>query len=75
MRILKVNCNNGMLWVTTINLWICDESHTDTVSAMFTNTKPTERQLRKFKKDAKKSFRFGTREQQRMLRGTMRGLA
>lgn len=71
MRITDITCCNGMVWVTKINLWICDEQHKDSVSIMITNTRPTQRQVRKFKKDAKSFFRFGTRANQKMLRQAM----
>lgn len=70
MRITRVK-RNGNTWVTVTNLWICDEQHIDTCFFQFTLVKPTERQIRKFKKSASAHFRKGTRAQQREQRGVI----
>lgn len=64
MRTTRVE-NKGASWITSVNLWICDEAHMDTCYFNITLVKPTERQIRKFKKEAKVHFRNGTRAYQR----------
>lgn len=47
----------GATWVTHINLWPDDHGHRDTCFITLTTRKPTERQIRKFKKLAKEHYR------------------
>lgn len=65
MRTVKTRCITNNLWLTSYNLWICDNEHIDTCHYILTLTKPTQRQIRKFKKESKHWFRFGTRSEQR----------
>ena len=67
-RIIKTVHMSNNVWLTSYNMWICDTEHNDTCHWWITPTKPTQRQMREFKKDAKKWFRYGTREEQRRLR-------
>lgn len=73
MRITRVGYN-GRTWVTVTNLWICDEAHLDTCHYNITLVKPTERQVRKFKKNASAYFRKGTRAKQREQQASLRSL-
>lgn len=69
MRIVKVKFHPYLnRWVMTCNLWIEDEEHRDTCLFKTSDTKPTERQVRRFKKAAKANFRYGTRAAQRLSR-------
>lgn len=66
MRKTKVIVMNTGKFLTVINLWIDDHDHIDTCYWMISNVRPTQRQLRKFKKEAKLNFRKGTRSPEHM---------
>lgn len=44
-------------WLTTFNLWPYDTEHVHTCYCLVTLTKPTDRQVRSFKKVARKHIR------------------
>lgn len=60
-RTVEISHNYMGLWVMTINLWAFDFMHRDTCLVSVTSTRPTEREVRKFKKEAKLNFRQGVR--------------
>ena len=68
MRIVKVTSTANNTWVVSYNMWVCDEDHLDTCVFWVLPTKPTQRQIRRFKKRAAVYFRYGTRETQRRQR-------